>query len=324
MLIDPYGRIINYLRVSVTDRCNLRCVYCMPITGMKWLPRDEILSYEEIYETIRLAASLGITRIRVTGGEPLVRERLDELIKMLSSIKELEDLAITTNAVLLAPQAQRLKSAGLKRINISLDTLKPDRFKKIARFGTASAVERGIEAALTADLDPVKINMVVMRGVNDDEVVDLARLTIDRPLHVRFIELMPIGEYFTPEKIIPSAEILAQLNELAPLKRIEGIAGCGPAKMWKWDHAQGSIGIIGAVTQMFCTGCNRMRLTATGRLRPCLDDEQSADLKSALRPRVNRKMLEQLIRHTVSVKPEEHKMVEREEGARFCMASIGG
>jgi len=325
MLIDRFGRRITYLRISVTDRCNLRCVYCLPASGVEWIAREEILRVEEIAEVVRVGVALGLTRVRLTGGEPLVREGVVELVRLLSAIPQLEDLSLTTNGVLLARRAEALARAGLRRANISLDTLLANRFSRITRFGSIGDVRAGIEAALDAGLHPVKLNVVVMRGVNDDEIVELGRLAVDRPLHVRFIELMPIGDYFARERLVPSEEILARLSALGELRPFDGPVGCGPARAYTWAGARGSVGIIGAVTQAFCARCNRLRLTATGQLRPCLDQESAVDLLPALRPAVDRERLAHLIRDAVAAKPEQHTMAQREVGSpRLCMAGVGG
>ena len=325
MLLDRYGRHIEYLRISVTDRCNLRCVYCLPEAGVRWMPHEEILRFEEIAAVVRVGIGLGLTRVRLTGGEPLVRDGIVELVRMLASLPGLEDLTLTTNGVLLQRYARELAHAGLRRINISLDTLHPERFRAITRFGTLVDVQAGIDAALDAGLSPVKLNVVVMRGVNDDELIDMARLTFEWPLHVRFIELMPIGDYFTRERLVSSEEILARLSALGDLHPTAGPGGCGPARAFRFDGALGSVGIIGAVTQTFCAQCNRLRLTASGSLRPCLDQESAVDLKPALRPSVDHAQLARLIREAVSAKPERHQMTQREAGSvRMCMAGIGG
>ncbi len=324
-LRDRFGRRIEYLRISVTDRCNLRCVYCLPTSGVRWIPREEILHFEEIAEVVRVGIALGLTRVRLTGGEPLVREEVAELVRMLSAIPQLADLSLTTNGVLLARHAGALERAGLRRVNISLDTLQADRFSKVTRFGTIDDVRAGIEAALDAGLHPVKLNVVVMRGVNDDEIVELGRLAVDRPLHVRFIELMPLGDYFSRERLVPSEEVLARLSALGDLHPIHGPIGCGPARAYAWPGARGTVGIIGAVTQAFCARCNRLRLTAAGQLRPCLDQDSAVDLLSALRPKVDRERLSQLIQDAVAAKPEQHAMAQREIGSRrVCMAGVGG
>ena len=325
ILCDPFGRCIRYLRISVTDRCNLRCVYCLPAAGVRWMPRDAVLRDEEISAVVRAGLRLGISHVRLTGGEPLVREGVVGLVRMLAVIPGLEDLSLTTNGVLLADQAQALTAAGLRRINISLDTLRPDRFRQITRFGEIPDVRRGMTAALEAGLDPVKLNMVVVRGVNDDEVAELAALTRSLPVEVRFIELMPIGEYFSLEKLVPAAEILASVERLGTLSPVASGAGCGPARTFRLPGARGKIGIISAVTQAFCASCNRLRLTATGTLRPCLDDEQAVELKPALRPVIDENRLAGLIRAAVAAKPERHAMAERDTGAlRTCMAGVGG
>ncbi len=323
-LIDGCGRRIRYLRISVTDRCNLRCVYCLPAMGVRWLPRRDLLSCEEITEIVRAGAGLGLTHVRLTGGEPLLREGLADLVRMLAAVPQLHDVALTTNGVLLARDARALARAGLRRVNISLDTLRPERFRAITRFGTLADVEAGIESALEAGLSPVKLNVVLMRGVNDDEILDLARLAVDRPLHVRFIELMPIGEYFARERVVPAVEIEARLSALGRWRPTESPAGCGPAQTFAMDGARGTVGIIGAVTRAFCAQCNRLRLTAVGRLRPCLDEESSVDLVPALRPRVDRAQLARHILEAVAGKPAHHQMAQREQGARLCMAGIGG
>jgi len=325
MLCDRFGRTIRYLRISVTDRCNLRCVYCLPATGVRWMPRDDVLRYEEIAAVVRAGLQLGISHVRLTGGEPLVREGLLDLIRMLSRLSGLKDLSLTTNGVLLADQAQALREAGLLRVNISLDTLRPDRFRHITRFGEITDARRGITASLEAGLDPVKLNMVVVRGVNDDEVADLAALTQSLPVEVRFIELMPIGDYFSREKLVPAVEILSSVERLGTLSPVASGAGCGPARTFRLPGARGKIGLISAVTQAFCASCNRLRLTATGKLRPCLDDEQAVDLKPALRPVVDEDRLAVLIRAAVAAKSEQHAMAEREAGVpRMCMAGVGG
>jgi cyclic pyranopterin phosphate synthase len=300
-------------------------VYCLPAAGVRWQPREQLLRFEEIRDVVRMGVRLGITHVRLTGGEPLVREGVVDLVEMLSAIPQLEDLSLTTNGVLLARHAEALTRAGLRRVNVSLDTLQAGRFAAVTRFGAIDDVHAGIEAALEAGLRPVKLNVVVMRGVNDDELVELGRLAVDRPLHVRFIELMPIGDYFARERLVPSDEILARLRALGELRRIDGPAGCGPARAYTWPGARGTIGIIGAVTQAFCAQCNRLRLTATGQLRPCLDQESAVDLVPALRPRVDHERLAQHIQDAVAAKPEQHAMARREVGSpRVCMAGVGG
>lgn len=325
LLQDPFGRVIRYLRVSVTDRCNFRCLYCLPARGVRWLPGSGILRFEEIREVVRAGSALGLTHVRLTGGEPLTRRNLPDLVRMLARIPGIRDLSLTTNGALLGDQARVLAEAGLSRVNISLDTLNPQRFREVTRFGSIGEVRRGISAALEAGLAPVKLNVVVLRGLNEEEIVPLARLSLERPLHVRFIELMPIGEYFSPDRAVPAPEILARLNAEAELLRADSPAGCGPAQTFAWKGAAGTIGVIGAVTQAFCDRCNRLRLTAAGRLRPCLDDEASVDLMPALRPAADPVRLVELIREAAANKPRRHTMREREAGTpRACMAGVGG
>jgi len=297
----------------------------MPLQGIPFVPKSEILTLEEIRDVIQVGVSLGIHSVRLTGGEPLVREGIVELVEMIRKISGLQDLSMTTNGVLLSRYAKRLKDAGLRRVNVSLDTLQRDRFKEITRFGTLEDVLSGIDAAIEAGFSPIKLNVVVMRGVNDDEILDLARLSLTKPLHIRFIELMPIGDFFRPECVVPAEEIFEKLQTLGPLKRREGLTGCGPASSWQWEGTQGTVGIIGAVTQTFCATCNRLRLTARGMLRPCLDDETGIDLKPVLRPFVDRRKLSDLFREAVRIKPESHTMAGREVALPYhCMAGVGG
>ncbi|MEM5774028.1 MAG: GTP 3',8-cyclase MoaA, partial [Anaerolineaceae bacterium] len=277
MLTDTFGHTISYLRVSVTDRCNLRCVYCMPEVGVEKHAHSGILRYEEITELVRVFAGLGVKAVRITGGEPLVRPELYKLVEMINGVDGIEDISITTNAVLLAAQAEKLAAAGLRRINVSLDTLQGDKFHKITRFGSIDDVWRGIEAAEKLGLTPVKLNVVAVRGMNDDEFVALARLTLTHPWSVRFIELMPIGNqvhwgegFPEPQQaFISAAEIRSQLEPYG-LQPVEQKTGFGPAREFRLDGAQGTVGFITALSDHFCASCNRLRLTADGNLRPCL------------------------------------------------------
>src|SRR5687767_2482599 len=246
-LRDQWGRTIEYLRISVTDRCNFRCLYCMPEAGLTWLPKSDILSYEEIAEVAGQLAPLGLRRLRITGGEPTIRPNLNELIAMLRAIPEIEDIALSTNGVRLPQIAELLREVGLDRVNISADSLRPDRIAKIARRNLGFDPIAAAKAATLAGLDPVKINVVVMRGINDDEIADFARLTLDNPWHVRFIELMPVGEMrdLTVEHIVPSDEVLLRIAELGALEPAKGPArGNGPAVYYRLPGAAGSIGVI--------------------------------------------------------------------------------
>ena len=324
---DTFKREINYLRVSVTDRCNLRCLYCMPESGIKQVNSQEILSFEEFLKIIKCSAEMGIKKIRITGGEPLVRLGLVDFIKSLRQIEGLDDIALTTNGILLTQYAKSLKEAGLNRVNISLDTLKPDRFKEITRLGNLEEVFKGIDAALEHGLEPVKLNMVVMKGFNEDEILDFARLTVDRPLHVRYIELMPIGESdqwagWRRMDISEIKEELRKVGKLVPLKK--KMDGSGPAKYYSLPGAKGTIGFISAMSSHFCGECNRLRLTAEGNLRPCLHSKVEYDLKSLLRSGASDEEITRRIEEVVLAKPNRHSMEEGWKDNERIMSQIGG
>lgn len=328
MLIDSLGRQITYLRISVTDRCNSRCVYCMPLAGVPWKSHDEILRYEEIAEIVRVMAAEGVRAVRLTGGEPLVRPNLSELVNMLAAIPGIEDISLTTNGLLLEQQAEELAKAGLKRINVSLDTMKPDLFQRITRVGSIERVMRGLEAAEKCGLTPIKINMVVMRGINEDEIIPMARLSISRPWHVRFIELMPLGnqepwgdDFPSPQTMYYSIrDIRAQLEALG-LEAVQEKSGNGPAMEYRLDGAQGRVGMIAALGEAFCGSCNRMRLTADGYLRPCLMSASEINLKEALR---SGQPILPLIQRAVEIKPLGHELASRPAPEGRCMMQIGG
>ena len=306
-LFDSFQRGINYLRVSVTDRCNLRCIYCMSPEGVPWMPHSEILSYEEISAVVRIAAELGINKVRLTGGEPLVRAELPELVQMLSEVKGIDDISLTTNGTLLKKHALELKQAGLKRVNISLDTFRSDRFRYITRCGELSDVLDGIDAAMNADLHPVKINMVVMRGINDDEVLDFARMTYKQGWHVRFIERMPFTEI---AEVVPSDELRQRIMSVGSLEPCSSAIGNGPARYYRLPGASGTIGFISPITEPFCSDCNRLRLTSNGRLCPCLLSDEGVDLKQPLRNGVSSHEIKRLILKAVALKPERHHLCE--------------
>jgi GTP 3',8-cyclase len=323
-LRDQFGRSIEYLRISVTDRCNFRCVYCMPEAGMNWLPKSEILSYEEITDVVRQLAPLGLRRLRITGGEPTIRPQIHELIRMLRAVPEITDIALSTNGVRLPEIGPMLREAGLDRVNMSVDSLRSDRIVKIARRNLGFDPVRAAQAAEDAGLDPIKLNMVVMRGVNDDEIEDLARLTIDHPWHVRFIELMPVGDLreLTWEHVVPSDEVLARLNAIAPLAPAAGPAkGNGPAAYYRWIGAKGSIGVITPMTHTYCASCNRVRLTADGRLRTCLFGNHEVDLRTPLRAGVP---LESFFRDALANKPKEHELLQMKIGGLRALSQVGG
>ncbi len=310
-LSDSFQRPINYLRISVTDRCNLRCIYCMPPGGVQLMSHDDILSYEEIYTIARAAAELGIDKLRLTGGEPLVRSGLPELVEMLSRIESINDISLTTNGTLLSRYAAELKSAGLRRVNISLDTLKAERFTLITRSGgSLSQVLEGIEAAKEAGLEPVKLNVVVMAGINDDELLDFANKTIAEDWHVRFIELMPLAGETAPAGFVSAADMKRRLELLGELEPCLPSIGNGPAKYFRLAQARGTIGFITPVSEHFCFNCNRLRLTADGKLRPCLLSDYEVDLKTPLRGGISGEGLKESIEEAVANKPRQHQMAE--------------
>lgn len=328
-MIDQWGRQINYMRVSVTDRCNFRCVYCMPLEGVQLRPRDEYLSFDELAYVIQVGMGLGIDRIRITGGEPTVRPGLVEFCARLKEMG-IRDLSMTTNGLLFARMAADFKQAGLDRVNISLDTLRPDRFQRIARlYGDPGPVLEAVDAALDLGMEPVKVNMCVMRGWNDDEIVDMARLTLDKPVHVRFIEMMPFSEAyaFSPETLVPAAEmrerLLQEWPEMEPLR--EGIRGNGPAKYWQIPGARGTLGFISAVTECFCGDCNRIRLSADGKINPCLGHIHEVDLKPVLRRPHQPEELARVMADAILKKPREHNFDDPDSDFKLrVMHGIGG
>lgn len=309
-LTDRFGRRIEYLRVSVTDRCNMRCRYCMPAEGVSFRPREEVLRYEEILRVVRKMAELGVRRFRLTGGEPLVRRDLVSLVGGIARVPGLEDLALTTNGVLLADLAADLKAAGLRRVNVSLDSLRPEVFARITRLGEWKRVWRGIWTALEMGLSPVKLNVVLLKGFNASEIPDFARLTLRHPLHVRFIELMPRGGGGKDHagEFLPVGEARALCEQAGPLEPAPDAAGVGPASSFRFPGAKGTVGFIGALTCNFCRQCNRMRLGADGTLRPCLDNSVGVGLREVLRAGGPDEELESRIREAVRCKPEGHTM----------------
>jgi GTP 3',8-cyclase len=326
-LIDGFSRPITYLRVSVTDKCNLRCIYCMPEGGLPWLRRDEILSYEEIAEIVRAAASAGVRAIRLTGGEPLVRRDLSTLVRALAEIPGIDDIALSTNGLLLEEQLDDLVAAGLRRVNFSLDTLRPDRFGEIARRPGLDAVLRGIDAAIAAGLSPIKLNCVVMRGRNDDELTEFAKLTLDRPIFVRFIEVMPVHENVGLQRdtYVSSDEILQSVGAIANLRPIDGPPGNGPARYFAFPNALGAVGVISPLSHDYCDRCNRVRLTADGRLRLCLFGDYAIDLRSPLRSGASTQTLAALLRSAMLIKPERHHLRLGETASRMrAFSEIGG
>jgi cyclic pyranopterin phosphate synthase len=326
-MVDGFGRRIEYLRVSVTDKCNLRCVYCMPLEGLPWLKRDELLTYEEITAIVATMAPLGLRRVRFTGGEPLVRRDLPDLVRMVAAVPGIEDLSLSTNAVLLEDHAEALRDAGLTRVNVSLDSLRPERVDAISRRpGSYPRIMAGLDAAERMGFVPLKINVVLMGGRNDDELADFAELTRERPWHVRFIEVMPTGSNLdlSRDNFVSCDEALRRLRALGELEPVEGPTGNGPATYFRYAGAPGSIGVITPMSHNFCDRCNRMRLTADGQLRPCLFGDLQTDLRGPLR---RGESLEPAIRHTLRIKPERHHLVQGSEqgsGGLVALSQTGG
>ncbi len=328
----PDPRVVSYLRLSVTDRCNLRCAYCMPESGIRMLPHAEILSFDEIEGILTaVAGPLGLRGIRVTGGEPLVRGGIVELVRRLARLPGVEDLSMTTNALLLPRFAAGLSAAGLGRVNISLDTLRPERYREICRGGDVEQVFAGIRAAEEAGLEPVKINMVVIPGINDDEVEEMAALTIAAPRHVRFIEFMPVGNarLQRERRYIPSVELRARVQRRFGLEESPvPPAGRGPARYWRIPGAAGTVGFISPLSQHFCAGCNRIRITADGWVRTCLlTDSIGVDVKGPYRGGVRGEGIVALFREAIRLKPPSHDLVPEGNGdGHFIrtMCQIGG
>jgi cyclic pyranopterin phosphate synthase len=334
-LKDSYKRTIDYLRISITDRCNLRCVYCMPSDGIVPLEHKEILKYEEIIRVVRIAAGIGVRKVRITGGEPLARKNVTYLISEINNIEEIKDLSLTTNGILLARYADELAEAGLRRINISLDSLRPDRYKEITRGGDLHLVLSGIEAAEKAGLTPIKINMVPIRGLNSEEIGDFAKLTLKCPYQIRFIEFMPFGTegLWSPERFMSVEEIKSIVESVGTITPVK-VKRSGPAIYFRLDNAPGMIGFISPISNHFCGECNRLRLTADGKLRPCLFSETEIDLKPALRGGAPDDEIERLIKLSIEVKPRGHdigirtselwSLMKNKECSRRPMSRIGG
>ena len=317
---DKQGRNINYLRVSVTDRCNLRCVYCMPEEGIEGLRHDDILRFEDILKIVKAATSLGINKIRYTGGEPLVMKDIDKLIYETSKLQGIKDIAMTTNGILLSDMAEDLKKAGLKRVNISLDTLDKDKFKDITRIGNLDKVLESIHKCLALGIKPVKINTVLMRGVNDAEFEDFLNLAKEMPVEIRFIELMPIGESIKlyEESKISFSEILKQHPELIPIESEKGTT----AQLYKIQGSKGKIGFISPISCKFCEDCNKIRLTSIGTIKPCLHSKEEINLREYLS---SEELLTTKLKSAIFNKPLEHHLQE-ESASRSdkMMYQIGG
>jgi GTP 3',8-cyclase len=327
-LIDPHHRRIDYLRISVTDRCNLSCVYCKPRSEMRMLKHGDILTYEEILHLVSVAVRLGISRIRVTGGEPLVRRGIVEFIASLRRYSGIEDISLTTNGVLLADLAEALALAGKPRLNISLDSLNPAKFHEITGSDNWWAVWHGIKRAEELGFSPLKLNMVPVRGLNDDEVVDFAGLTLERRLHVRFIEFMPIGakDRWHKDVCVSSDQVRAAIErKFGELVPFTSSRSAGPSENFQIPGARGVIGFISPISRHFCDSCRRLRLTADGKVRPCLLSDTEIDIKSPLRRGCDDAEIERLLRHAIEIKPGRHHISETELGCfRRTMSKIGG
>jgi cyclic pyranopterin phosphate synthase len=327
-LIDHHHRSIDYLRISVTDRCNLSCVYCKPRSDMKMLAHRDILTYEEILRLVGVAAPLGISRVRITGGEPLARRGILDFITALGRFEGIEDISLTTNGVLLEDMAEALAKIGRPRLNISLDSLKARRFREITGHDRWEAVWRGINLAEKLGFFPLKINMVPVRGLNDDEVADFARLTLDRRIQVRFIEFMPIGanDRWSRDVCVSSDSVRVAIErELGPLVPFTSSPSAGPSANFQVPGAQGVIGFISPISRHFCGSCRRLRLTADGRIRPCLLSDTEIDVKSSLRSGCGDAEIEALLKTALEVKPERHHAAESGAGCfQRTMSRIGG
>lgn len=324
---DQFGRRINYLRISVTDKCNLRCNYCMPVEGLPWIPREDLLTYEEIARVVDQMAGMGLRRVRLTGGEPLVRRDLPDLVRLLRGVEAIEDISLSTNAVLLEGHAAELREAGIDRVNISLDTLKKARFSTLARRPERFYEDTlaGIAAAEQAGFCPIKINVVVMRGFNDDEIGDFAAITRSRPWHVRFIELMPTGDnLFLSDRFVSADELIERLRRDDELMPVEGPVGNGPATYYRYADAVGTVGVITPFSHNYCDRCNRMRLTADGQLRTCLFGEHAVDLKTPLRESGN---VVDAVVEALAGKPERHFLrmgTASGSGGLSALSQVGG
>jgi len=336
-LVDSFGRKITYFRVSITDRCNYRCIYCQSEKQFEFIPHQEILRYEEIVEIVEEAVKLGITKVRITGGEPLAREGITDFIRRLREINKLEDISLTTNGFFLPEYAKKLKDAGLTRVNISLDSLQERKYNRITRGGSLEKALKGIDSALKADLLPIKINTVLIRGINDDEVEDFVRLTLERPLSIRFIELMPSGEESKDnyrDEFISVLEIKESLAEKYSFRPADINSGNGPANYYKIKGAKGTIGFITALSQHFCSSCNRIRLTSNGKLRPCLFSNKEIDIKKAIRGTdkdsynaavIRKKIIQDKLMEAIKLKPKGHKLgIKNQNNYFFKMSQIGG
>ena len=325
-LIDNFNRHLNYLRISITDRCNLQCRYCEPQDLIPKLSHADILTYEEILRVVRVATRLGISKVRVTGGEPLVRKGVYEFLSELTATEGLKDVSLTTNGVLLKDNLEKIQAAGISRINISLDTLNPAKYHEITGYNEFNRVWQGIEKAHQMGFSPIKLNIVALKGINDDEFVEMARLSFQYPFHIRFIEYMPIGRSdFNPDSLLLAPEIKSRISDLGNLVTLQEGENDGPARRYKYEEAIGEIGFIPALSHHFCNKCNRLRLTASGQLRPCLLSDHEEDLKEAIRQNCSDQQIADIFIKAVRHKPSDHNLVAKNPARiRGQMRAIGG
>ncbi len=325
-LIDRYNRNLNYLRISITDRCNLKCIYCVPDDLIPKLPHKEILRYEEILRIVRIGVDLGISKVRITGGEPLIRKGVYDFLEQLTQIDGLLDISLTTNGVLLKNNIQRIKSVGIKRINISMDTLNRKKFIQITGYDFFDQIWEGIELAKNMDFDPIKLNVVPIKGINDDELIDIARLSFTYPFQIRFIEYMPMGNFsLGDDRYLLAPEIKARINKLGKLTAVDKSMNDGPAERFKFESAQGEIGFIRPMSGHLCHTCNRLRLTASGQLRPCLLSDNQENLKALLRKGCSDSDVVEVFLKAVRQKPSEHNLaVDHPAEVSTQMCAIGG
>ena len=325
-LIDQYNRQLNYLRVSITDRCNLKCMYCVPQDLIPRVDHEEVLRYEEILKVIKIAIGLGVIKVRITGGEPLVRKGVYDFLSELTQIKELVDVSLTTNGVFLKDNLARIQAAGISRINISLDTLNPEKYRQITGRNTFDQVWQGIEKAHEMGFGPIKLNVVALNGVNDNELTEMARLSLTYPFHIRFIEYMPIGQSrMGNAPLLLAPEIKQRISTLGNLVPVQNSKNDGPAKRYRFEGAPGEIGFIHAISHHFCNTCNRLRLTASGQLRPCLLSDHQEDIKGPLRSGCPDEEIAGIFLKAMHHKPSDHNLAGHKV-IRVCseMRAIGG
>ncbi|MEK6715852.1 MAG: GTP 3',8-cyclase MoaA [Candidatus Omnitrophota bacterium] len=324
MLIDSYGRKIDYLRISVTDRCNLRCIYCMPQAGIIHKPQSKLLSFEEIARVVEIMSALGVEKIRLTGGEPLLRKGVVDLVKSLSGIKGISDISMTTNGILLKEYASALKQAGLKRLNISLDSLHQERYSLVTRQGKLERVLEGIEQAQNAGISPIKINVLLLDGMSVDEIMDFLRVSIENSLHVRFLEFMPVNSFYKIDNFISARDVIDIARKCFALEDA-AIYGNGPAEVFKIKNALGTFGVISPMSSKFCFKCNRLRLSSDGFLKPCLHSELKMNLRVLLRSSASDDDLAEVIKSAAAEKPKEHNLDKGEFlFSDYSMCQIGG